>query len=251
MHRIHAAKFSMQKEGQDFPVGIVEMAIGNEAGPAVPQLVETVRKNLLSNTMRVPVHLFGADKVGGNRMEQIRKIVKRSSVPPRQGEILFRLSALFRPDLILELGTSVGLGTLYLSSGHPEARVITVEGNRMLASIAEGIFRQQGKSQITLMQCTFDDALQQLSTANLSRMLVFVDGDHTCVSTLRYFNHLIGKAGKDCLMVFHDIHWSESMHKAWMQIRSDRRIRTTYDLFAMGIAIKTGTGIKKDFVFRY
>jgi len=213
--------------------------------------VETVRKILLSNTKRVPVHLFGADLARGNRMEQVRRIVKRSSVPTRQGEVLFRLSAFFKPDLILELGTSVGLGTLYLSLGHPDAGVITVEGNRMLATLAEGIFRLQGMSHITVMQCTFDDALHRLSTMNFSRALIFVDGDHTYDATLRYFNHLIDRAGDDCLMIFHDIHWSEGMHRAWKQIRSDRRIRNTYDLYSMGIAVKTETGDKKDFVLRY
>lgn len=251
IHRMKANGSSFRSQGQSLSHGFVGKAIGTDPQIPVPVVVETIRRTLLANTMLIPSHLFGAGKDSGINLEQVRRIVRRSSVPARQGEVLFRLSALFSPDFILELGTSVGLGTLYLSLGQPGASVITVEGNRMLAEIADSLFLKHGNQRITLMQCTFEDALQQISTVNLSNALVFVDGDHTYEATLKYFRRLIERAGERCVMVFHDIHWSEDMHRAWRQICSDQRVKATYDLYDMGILCTFGEGDKKDFYLRY
>jgi predicted O-methyltransferase YrrM len=226
----------------------VEQAIGHNPGRPVPETVETVRKNLLANTMLVPVHSFGAGKKTGTQLDQVRRIVKRSSVTSRQGAVLYRLTASLKPELILELGTSVGLGTLYLSLGHPGAKIITVEGNKMLSEIAGSIFLNHEAAHVSVMQCTFDEALLQLSMLKLTNALVFVDGDHTYDATLKYFRHLISRAGARCVMVFHDIHWSEGMHRAWKQMRIDPNIKTSYDLYDMGILCNFGAGDKKDFL---
>ena len=251
LFRMHAMKPFAGRNRPDLPHDFVEKALRTDPGFDVPDSIHKVRKILLANAMRVPVHLFGASKAYGTTLRQVGKIVKRTSVPAKQGAVLYRLSAHFHPELILELGTGVGLGTLYLTLGYPGAKAITVEGNRMLADIATSIFADHGLAGIQVMQCTFDEALQHLVTMSLSNALIFVDGDHTYEGTLQYFSHLMSKTGKHCVMVFHDIHWSEGMEEAWKEMRSDKRIMASYDLYDMGILCNFGEEDKKDFVLRY
>ena len=45
----------------------------------------------------------------------------------------------YQPATILELGTSLGITTSYLSLAKPDARLITMEGSKEIADVAKKI----------------------------------------------------------------------------------------------------------------
>ena len=48
-------------------------------------------------------------------------LCKGSSVSEKYGALLYRISQWFNPEMIVELGTGLGISTLYLATGSPEA----------------------------------------------------------------------------------------------------------------------------------
>ena len=63
---------------------------------------------------------FGAgSRVSVSDLRTVRSFVRGSSVSPKYGALLYRISRWFGPEMIVELGTGLGVSTLYLAAGSP------------------------------------------------------------------------------------------------------------------------------------
>ena len=182
---------------------------------------------------------FGA----GTRTKFLKRTVagfaKNAVIHPASGRVLFNLSGYFKPQQIIELGTGLGIGTMYLALGNPSAKVITIEGNPVLAAIAEENFRKAGLENICIVTGRFDDVLPGIIKNCAGNLMVFIDGNHTFEATLRYcgmFTSIIGFKG---VIIIDDINWSAGMMSAWETICSFYEKAVHVNLFNMGILIIT------------
>jgi len=99
--------------------------------------IESLRAGLLLNHEKIRVSDFGTGGIRTKERElRIRYIASHFVKPARFGQLLFRLVNRFQPDTILELGTSLGISTLYLASPKKNARVFSLEGCEATASVA-------------------------------------------------------------------------------------------------------------------
>ena len=68
------------------------------------------------------------------------EIARYSPVPEKYGILLSNFASEFGKHLIIELGTSFGISTMYMAASCPEAVVYTIEGCPETAAIAEQNF---------------------------------------------------------------------------------------------------------------
>jgi len=212
-----------------------------------------VRRKFLKRTDPVEVVDFGASSGKKDyvvRIKTVGKIVKHAGHTKKQLELLYRLSRHFKPNTLLEFGTMIGLSSTYLGKGHPEAKLITMEGSMALASIANENFRKRGLS-VDLEIGEFDAILDQVVNKVDSLDMVFFDGNHRKKPTLRYFEKCLTKAHENSVFLFDDIHWSRGMQSAWKKLKSDKRISLTIDLYWLGIVFFRKGVAKQDFIIRY
>ena len=200
------------------------------------QQVESLRKQLLSDSSVIEVLDLGAgSSAKSGQQRKISGIAKAAAKPPKYGQLLMRLVQYYQPAHILELGTSLGISTAYLSFGQPAASVVTLEGAPAIAGKAATHFRQLGLKNIQQVTGNFDDTLKPV-LANMKNVeLAFIDGNHQEEPTLRYFSEILSCTGNNSIIVFVDIHWSRGMENAWSQIKQHPATRTSIDLFFMGI----------------
>jgi len=79
--------------------------------------IEIRRKALLKEKKSLIINDFGAgSRTGVSQERSLHSITKTSSVPPKYGRLLFRLVEHYKPMYILEMGSCVGIGSLYLST---------------------------------------------------------------------------------------------------------------------------------------
>ncbi|MBN1158176.1 MAG: class I SAM-dependent methyltransferase [Bacteroidales bacterium] len=215
-------------------------------------LIRKVREKLMERKIRIPVNAGIADPDGAqNKTRTLRSVVQRASVYEKHGKLLYLISKCFKPSVVIELGTSTGLSTLYLALGHPGTHLITVEADPVLCGIASDVFQAADQNQIDLMNCTFDEALSSLDNRNLDRALIFIDGNHTYEATRKYFEYFMGKATEPFVLIFHDIYWSRQMCRIWNEIKSDPKVKTTIDLYYMGIVCNFRHHNKQNLIIRY
>ena len=200
-------------------------------------VLEKSRSDWRGDTTPLSITDFGAGSRVTPAVTRTIASIARSSLKPRKfSQLLFRMVKFYQPQNILELGTSLGLTTSYLSLGNPSARIITMEGAPAVAATALSNFKQLQLDNIKLVEGNFDNTLDPVLESLTAKLdFVFIDGNHRKLPTLQYFQKILKHLGTDSLLIFDDIHWSSEMEAAWSEIKSDPAVRLTIDLFFIGI----------------
>lgn len=215
--------------------------------------VEDLRNILKKDITQLEITDFGAgSRIFDSNIRKIKDIAKTSLKPKKYAKLLFRIAQYYKPDTILELGTSLGVTTAYLAIGNPEAQIITLEGCTEIARIAKQNFELLNLSNIEIHIGNFDDTLTSYLTTNPKLSLVFIDGNHRYEPTLQYFSLILPYLENDAFLIFDDIHWSEEMENAWQYIQAHPDITMTIDLFEIGLAfIRKEKKEKENFILKF
>lgn len=197
--------------------------------------VEELRKRLLNDQTVLTIADLGAGSSMHNaNRRSVASIAHHSAKRKKLGQLLFRIAKEYQPQTILELGTSLGITSSYLSLAAPGARVITIEGASEVAAVADKNFKDLGIQNISVVQGNFDEVLSGTISEIKKVDLAFIDGNHRQEPTERYFHEILPALHNDSILVFDDIHWSPGMERAWETIKSHPSVRCSIDLFFMG-----------------
>lgn len=197
--------------------------------------IEALRQKLSTNKDNIALQDFGAgSRVTDSNTRSISSIAKHASTPLKFSLLLQRIIAYFDFKMVIELGTSLGLNTLYLSQD-PKVNVITFEGDRTLSDLAQTHFTSFKRANIDIVtgniDITLKSTLAQLETVDFA----YVDANHDYQPTVNYFDLLLQKTHSKSIIVIDDIHWSKGMWKAWQELKSRPEVTLSIDLFEGGL----------------
>ncbi|MCX7649210.1 MAG: class I SAM-dependent methyltransferase [Flavobacteriales bacterium] len=200
-------------------------------------LIRTTFQGYLVNTSPLPEGMdWGAGPRAIKPPRTVRDVARRSSITPAKGRILFQTVRTLKPGRILELGTSLGLSTLYLALANPESRIITVEGHAGLASLAQDTFHQLGLAHVEVWNGSFEEMLPKAMQTFGGVDFALIDGDHTYLSTIKNIDYIIANSRPPFALAVDDIRWSSEMLAAWRQIQQNAFLRLHLDLFNLGLS---------------
>ena len=205
--------------------------------------IEKLRAELLHDKRVIEVEDFGAGSFAVPQKEKpVRDIARAFLKPKKYARLLFRIVQYYDLKTIVELGTSLGITSIYLASTNKTSEVFTLEGSENTAAIARENFNRSGLQNIKLVQGNFNDTLPELLSAIEKVDLAFVDGNHRKEPTLDYFHQFMQRSTDNSIFIFDDIHWSADMEDAWKEIRQHPSVTLTIDLFFIGLVF-----FRKDF----
>lgn len=198
--------------------------------------LKNIRKKLKSDYTTIDYENIGSSYAKLNNCSTtVSKIAKTSVSPSKYSELYFRIITYMNAQNILELGTSLGLNTLYLSKA-TQSKVISIEGQKNIYTYAKQLLETHSAQNICLINKKFDDALPDIIENNTFDF-VLIDGNHTYEATMKYFNLLKHKMAEKSVIVIDDIYWSKDMTRAWKEIIQDKSIQISLDLYRCGIII--------------
>lgn len=198
--------------------------------------IEKLRKKLRADHRMIDVQDLGAgSKVLDFKKRKISDISKVSLKKPKEALLLLRLSKYLKCTTIIELGTSLGITTLYLSESNLNCQVYTLEGCVETSEIAKTHFDGFAKKNIHQLQGNFDVTLPQLLLSLPKVDMVLFDGNHARKPTIHYFNFCLEKINEQTVFVFDDINWSHEMQDAWAEICAHPRVSLSIDCWQMGM----------------
>lgn len=228
------------------------------------QAIEKLRRLLLTSEATIQVMDYGArsnfesmesgcNSALNNQMakRKVKDIARLSSVTPKKGRLLFRLVNYLQPSVIVELGTSFGISTLYQQKARPEASFYTLEGSPDTAEVASDNFRKLNATGIIQSVGNFKDTLPPLLQKLPKVDYVFFDGNHRKDATISYFQSFLPKATENAVFVFDDIRWSREMYEAWKIIIAEKGASVTIDLFTIGLVFFRKFQEKEHFVIKF
>lgn len=198
----------------------------------------------------IQIEDHGAGSHRLRRQRKIKDIFKTSSSIGKYGDLLYKLSKFYQPQKILELGTSIGVGTFHLSKGNPKAELISVEGCPETAKVAIGNIQKMGLKNVEIIQSTFEKYLSAIPEGTCFD-LVFIDGHHDGYALLNYLNALNPFTTDDTLFVLDDIRWSDSMLNAFHEIIQNEVYHLTIDLYRIAIVSRKPGQQKEHFIMKF
>jgi predicted O-methyltransferase YrrM len=210
---------------------------------------ELIRTKMLKSNAVVEIKPIGAGKKSGKI--KLKELVKRSSKSAKYAELLERLCHYFNPQIGIELGTSLGISTMYQAGGMQEGRLYSIEGNPDSARIARHNIENSGLPNVTIIEGLFDEELPRLLDELHHVDYVFFDGNHRLEPTLKYFELCLSKAHTGSIFVFDDIRWSDEMTLAWNKIKNHPAVTVSIDLYNIGIVFFRKEQEKEHFTIRF
>lgn len=215
--------------------------------------IERYRKQLLASRDIVSVEDLGAGSAFNNkRQRKVSSIARSALKSAKYARLLYRMVKFYQIDSVIELGTSLGVTTRYLSAAAPANGVVTIEGSPALADWSSRAFKEAGAHNIKVLSGDFKHYLSKVLLETKGRKLIFFDGNHQYQPTIDYFTSCVSLAGNDDVFVFDDIHWSRGMERAWDQIKQHEKVACTIDLFFFGVVFfKQEFHQKQHFTIRF
>lgn len=192
-------------------------------------------------------------KEGAHELRRVCDIANGHLESPRVGQILFRLVHFMgqqekRPLEILELGTSLGITTAYLASVDSRNSVMTLEGSEAVLALAQGVWRALKLENIAWQQGNIDNTLFKCARERLD--IAYVDANHTYEATMRYVQYLLPRLTERGVVVIDDIHYSEDMERAWQELKQDKQVTTSMDLYHIGMLFVNPCYLKRHYRIR-
>jgi predicted O-methyltransferase YrrM len=214
--------------------------------------LDKVRKQLLEDDSMIEITDFGAgSKVFKDNKRKISDIARHGISKKKYSELYFKLVNFTNSQFIVELGTSLGLNTLYLSKANTKAVVYSIEGCPELARFAANLFKKQ-ETKVFLINNTFENAFPLLLKEIPRLDFLYVDGNHNYDSTLSYFRMALENKHNNSVFIFDDINWNEDMRKAWEEIKANPEVTLSIDLYYTGIVFfRKEQQEKEHFVLKY
>jgi predicted O-methyltransferase YrrM len=213
---------------------------------------EAYRQKLRRNRSVITVHGFGAGTLAvRSKNRTIRSLAMQASVSKKFGRLLYRMVRFYQPVRVIEMGTSLGISTHYLALGNAASRITTIEADTALASVASEGFTRCQLTNTGLINGLFDNYLPSLEGKLDAMTMVFIDGDHSYESTLKWVRFFLAEISAGSIIVLDDINWSAGMRQAWKEIRQMAQNCHTIDLFRMGIVFKQEEGPAGHYMIRF
>jgi predicted O-methyltransferase YrrM len=213
--------------------------------------IESTRKEMLKSPKVISVTDFGAgSKSNAGNQRKVKDIAKFAQKKPKIAQMLFRIVQFFKPHYIIDLGTSLGITTMYFAKAAPTAKIVTFEGCPNIADLAQSNFKENQIKNVEIVVGNIDETLNAKLVEIPQIDFAFFDANHRLEPTIAYFEACLPKINSSSVFVFDDIHWSSGMEKAWDYIKNHPKVLISIDLFFVGIVLFRTNQPKQDFVLR-
>ena len=213
------------------------------------QKIKEFRIDLTQNKDSIEIIDFGAgSRVFKSNQRKVTAIVKNAGIPFKRQKLLYRITNYFKPKTILELGTSLGLGTAAMAFTDYSNEITTVEGCHNTTEVSKLMFKKYQLKNIQLQNSTFDKFFKKQPSKLFD--MVYIDGAHDKKSTLQNFEYLMNHIHNGSVLIFDDIYWSLEMTEAWNIIKEHPKVSVSIDTFYWGLVFFRKEQRKQHFSIR-
>lgn len=204
--------------------------------------IESLRSALLKDD----TVLKGKDPgTGGQHTREIKDVARYHLSAKKESLFHYHLGVYINAKTVLELGTSLGINTAYLSlfANH----VHTIEGHEGTAAQALKNFSHLDRKNIALHQGAISEQLPRVLEATGLVDFLLLDAHHALEPTLTYFETCLPYLHNDSAVVVDDIYWSEGMTTAWETLKSHPKVTLSLDFYHFGVLFFRKEQVKQHF----
>jgi predicted O-methyltransferase YrrM len=207
-----------------------------------------LKYNLKKSNETIYVHDFGIGSKKLKNKRSIKQIYKTASSKGVYADLMYQLVKHYSLENILELGTSLGVGTAHFALAHPNVKVTTIDACPNTIQTAKKNLEAINVFNVNFINSTFQDFFDKKEINQFD--LIFIDGHHDGNAMLHYLNELALYSHDETIFIIDDIRWSDGMLAAWKQIIKSSEYHLSLDLFRMGMVMKRKHQAKEHFIIK-
>ena len=213
------------------------------------ELWDKAQKEVLKSDEVLKVEDIAAgSKVYNSEFRSVSIMAQHLSMSRKRARLMMRLVEYLAVKHALELGTSIGLGSISIA-GSGQVHLKTIEACPETSAYAQHQFKTAKLPHITSITSSFAESLAGLNSEEKFD-LIFIDSHNNGDATLTYFESLLKHKHNDTVFIFEGIHQSTSTEKVWENIKAHQEVRVTIDTFQWGLVFFRKEQVKQDFVIR-
>ncbi|MDR1879743.1 MAG: class I SAM-dependent methyltransferase [Tannerellaceae bacterium] len=165
----------------------------------------------------------------------VGRLVRREAVDPKRGALLFRIAHYFKVRNIVQIGSCMGLSTLYLTSYNGGLRCVVLERVPAYASVSRQVYDEAARTPVDLRvgdcKALLPEALIELERVDLVYVhTLFEENDMEWL-----FNACLKYVHTRTICIFDGIKATAGMRKFWKTVCAHPDVTVTVDLYSMGV----------------
>lgn len=214
--------------------------------------LRSVRQKLSRDDRTINVTDLGAGSAhmrDSNR--RISDISRFSTSSDKFSALYARIIRYFKLKGIIELGTSVGINAMHLAKTFDDVEITTFEGSPEIALVARNLFRDNGITNIRLIEGNIDVTLEPYLETIKQLDFALIDANHRFEPTVHYLELLTKKIHAHSIIAVDDIHSSAAMERAWHAIQKHSMVQTTIDLYRCGLVFFSPSLTRQNVVLQF
>jgi predicted O-methyltransferase YrrM len=200
------------------------------------KLLSRFRESVINHPQILQIEDHGAgSKVMSDDERHSFQILKHNCSTEKRTQLLYRICKYFKSQRVLELGTSLGIGTSAMATA--ATQVTSVEASPEVARYAQQRLTEFELNNVDLVTGTFENYLAGNAAIKPSGNydLIFMDGHHDGTATIQYFEQLLPFTNENSMVIIDDIYWSTGMTTAWDQLCKHPMVTASVDTYQWGI----------------
>jgi predicted O-methyltransferase YrrM len=214
--------------------------------------IEEKRKLYLKDRSKVSGDDLGAgSRLSKSSGQRVSNIAAHGISSKKDCVFLSEWIKMIQPEIVIELGTSLGIATAYLAKANTQNYVHTFEGNNSLARKAQKLFDQLKCENVDILHGDIDEMLPR-KLAQLDKIdFALIDANHTYDAALNYFDLLQEKISDTGVMIIDDIRWSPAMNRAWNNLVARETVSISIEFLNQGVLMFEKHLQKQHYILSY
>ncbi len=202
------------------------------------QDIDIVKKQLLSDNRKL--NFLGKETSVASFMKE--------AIPTKYNKLLFRMVAYYKPNYIIEVGSSLGITTAYLASPEKRNLVQTIETNLELGVIASETLSSLALPNTTQSKGSLKEVVSKLSERTFGFILI----NHANWESEELAQHLLDFVEEDAIVIFVEINKNLQTKLFWDNLIYQQNKTISVTLFYFGIIFLKKEVLKKQqFTIRF
>ena len=228
------AAFTAGSVSNDTFTQSVRSAVFKAEKKQLPSLSKNDAENLLN--CREKVLSDGDFQTGMMSAAELRRLAYTVSKKNIWTVFLYNLIYNTKPLKILELGTGIGVSSLFLAKAASSygGAVVSVERDSERHEIAKKLSVKYEINNIRFVLSDFEEYFAG-NIENRIFDLIFMDGAHNYYFLSKNHSKIERLLSDGGTLIYDDIHYSRGMNRFWKEVSRMPRFRTVIDLFQLGI----------------
>jgi len=206
------------------------------------------KKKLSRNSSLLEISNFNfiSNLLFSNKRKRSR-IIENLGISNGRAGLLINIIQYLKPKSILEIGTSLGIVTVALSSAQESSKITTLDENEKTVNIIREMFKKNTFKNVKFLAGNFDITLRQ--ALNNSDFIYF-KVKNINETTLKYFEFSLTYIHNDSVILFENIHSDKESEKIWNHIKNNKKVTVTIDTFFWGFVFFRKEQEKEHFIIR-